>query len=89
VEGVIVTVARGQHPHLVEQAMRRLTGVGAKLSGVVFNRAKVHDFYCSSYTSTSAPYGGAKPTALSEMDRPLAAFGPLPRAVALAAAGVV
>ncbi|HSU65948.1 MAG TPA: AAA family ATPase [Tepidisphaeraceae bacterium] len=43
-DAVVLTVARGQQRPLVEKAISRLTGIGAKLAGVVFNRAQSGDF---------------------------------------------
>ena len=44
VDGVVLTVARGQSRPLVERAITHLNSVGAQLSGVVFNRAQHRDF---------------------------------------------
>jgi Mrp family chromosome partitioning ATPase len=41
---VVLTVARGQQRPLVEKAIQRLMGIGARLAGVVFNRAQSGDF---------------------------------------------
>jgi capsular exopolysaccharide synthesis family protein len=43
-DAVVLTVARGQQRPLVEKAIARLMGIGAKLAGVVFNRAQSGDF---------------------------------------------
>jgi capsular exopolysaccharide synthesis family protein len=43
-DAVVLTVARGQQRPLVERAIARLMGIGAKLAGVVFNRAQSGDF---------------------------------------------
>ena len=43
-DAVVLTVARGQQRPLVEKAIQRLTGIGAKVAGVVFNRAQSGDF---------------------------------------------
>jgi polysaccharide biosynthesis transport protein len=43
-DAVILTVARGQQRPLVEKAISRLVGIGAKVAGVVFNRAQPNDF---------------------------------------------
>ena len=43
-DAVVLTVARGQQRPLVERAITRLMGIGAKLAGVVFNRAQSGDF---------------------------------------------
>ena len=58
VDGVILAISRGQHPTLVQHALRRLESVKAVLAGAVFNRAKLQDFHSSAYTSsyTSQPF---------------------------------
>ncbi|HRK32232.1 MAG TPA: AAA family ATPase [Tepidisphaeraceae bacterium] len=43
-DGVILTVARGQQRPLVEKALSHLRSIGARISGVVFNRAQARDF---------------------------------------------
>ncbi len=43
-DGVIITVARGQSRQLVEKSLAHLVAIGARLSGVVFNRANNYDF---------------------------------------------
>lgn len=44
VDGVILVVARGQQRPLVEKAMQHLRAIGARLAGLVFNRAQARDF---------------------------------------------
>jgi Mrp family chromosome partitioning ATPase len=44
VDGVVLTVARGQQRPLVEKALAHLRSIGARISGVVFNRAQARDF---------------------------------------------
>lgn len=44
VDGVVLTVARGQSRPLVERAITHLQSVGAQLAGLVFNRAQHRDF---------------------------------------------
>jgi capsular exopolysaccharide synthesis family protein len=43
-DAVILTVARGQNRDLVEKAINHLRAVGARIAGVVFNRANARDF---------------------------------------------
>jgi len=43
-DAVILTVARGQQRPMVERSLGHLQGIGAKLAGVVFNRAQAQDF---------------------------------------------
>src|SRR5205814_1023609 len=44
VEGVILTVARLQQRPMVEKALEHLRSIGARVAGVVFNRAQAKDF---------------------------------------------
>lgn len=44
VDGVVLTVARGQSRPLVERAIQHLNSIGARIAGVVFNRAQHKDF---------------------------------------------
>jgi len=43
-DAVVLTVARGQQRPLVEKSINHLVNIGAKLAGVVFNRAQSNDF---------------------------------------------
>jgi capsular exopolysaccharide synthesis family protein len=43
-DGIVLTVARGQHRQIVEKSLRHLMSIGAKIAGVVFNRAQARDF---------------------------------------------
>lgn len=43
-DGVVLAVARGQQRPMVEKAMGHLAAIGARLAGVVFNRAQSSDF---------------------------------------------
>jgi capsular exopolysaccharide synthesis family protein len=43
-DGVVLCVSRGQQRQLVERAVAHLKSIGAKIAGVVFNRAQTHDF---------------------------------------------
>mgnify|MGYP005845605735 CR=1 FL=1 len=44
VDGVILAVSRGQSRPLVERSLEHLRNIGARISGVVFNRAQARDF---------------------------------------------
>jgi Mrp family chromosome partitioning ATPase len=44
VDGVVLCVPRGQQRQLLDRALAHLHSIGAKLAGVVFNRAEAHDF---------------------------------------------
>jgi capsular exopolysaccharide synthesis family protein len=43
-DGVVLTVARGQQRPMVEKALSHLAAIGARMAGVVFNRAQANDF---------------------------------------------
>ncbi len=43
-DGIVLTVARGQQRQIVEKSLRHLMSIGAKIAGVVFNRAQARDF---------------------------------------------
>lgn len=43
-DAVILTVARGQQRPMVEKSLSHLGAIGARLAGVVFNRAQASDF---------------------------------------------
>ena len=77
-DGVVLTVARGQNRPLVEKSLGHLQAIGAKLAGVVFNRAQASDFErsISGVPMRSASNGGN----LARTGEPQ--FGPVARAVA-------
>ncbi len=87
VSGVILTISRGQHPALVEHALRRLSSVRARVVGAVFNRAKLGDFHGSAYTSSqaSSPAADTFPVERAVVPGNFADFGPLVRAVSMGA----
>jgi capsular exopolysaccharide synthesis family protein len=58
-DGVILCVSRGQQRHLVDRALAHLHSIGAKLAGVVFNRAKSQDFERSISRMSLHPMAGA------------------------------
>ncbi len=43
-DGVILVIGRGQHHTYVKRAVDRITAVGGRLAGMVFNRASAADF---------------------------------------------
>ncbi len=77
-DGVVLTVARGQQRPLVEKSLAHLRNIGARLAGVVFNRAQADDFERSmsgvSMRSVARPNNGN-----GSGD---GQFGPVARAVA-------
>jgi succinoglycan biosynthesis transport protein ExoP len=83
VDGVIVTVTRGQVSALVERTSTYLRTIGARIEGFVFNRAKHRDFHRSTYgssvRSTSSHDMLVRP--VSEDADGLLRFGPLVESV--------
>lgn len=85
-DAVILAVSRGQQRPMVERSLGHLAAIGAKLAGVVFNRAQAHDFERSisgvSIRSVGVPGmpRGARPAGPR--------LGPVARAVQGQAAGV-
>jgi capsular exopolysaccharide synthesis family protein len=88
-DAVILAVARGQQRPLVERALNHLMSIGARLAGVVFNRAQARDFEQSvsriSMRSLRAPvngngHGPHDPSHPPERRQPQ--LGPVARAVA-------
>ena len=61
-DAVVLTVSRGQQRPLVEKSIQHLASIGARLAGVVFNRAQASDFERSisgmSVRSNPATQGG-------------------------------
>ncbi len=54
VDGVVLVVARGETRGLIERATSYLTNVGARLEGVIFNRANEKDVSRNQYSYTSS-----------------------------------
>jgi Mrp family chromosome partitioning ATPase len=65
-DGVIVVFSRGGQRPLAEKAMSLLLGAGARVAGVVFNRARWEELSATDYSSpTSRPlYAGASRAAV-------------------------
>ena len=88
VDSVILTVARGQSPRLVERTLSQLRAAGAAVAGFVFNRATHRDFAgsCSSSSLRSVspdeagmpvlPANFAKPTEFGPIVESVASFQP-------------
>lgn len=79
VDGVVMTVSRGEQGPLVKRASEHLRDIGARALGIVFNRAKPEDF-SSSYGSMSSPSIPERVRDKPGMDT--TAFGPVASAVA-------
>jgi polysaccharide biosynthesis transport protein len=78
---VILVVARGQQRTLIDKAFSRLRDIGAKVAGIVFNRAGEHDMEDSDYTSYRNSQRLAEaPTPKGRRDR-VRRLGPVARAV--------
>ena len=77
-DGVVLCVSRGQQRQLVDRAIAHLHLIGAKLSGVVFNRAQATDFE----RSTNRLGLGSVPAANGNGRQRGEAIGPVARAVA-------
>jgi succinoglycan biosynthesis transport protein ExoP len=75
-DGVVLCVSRGQQRQLVDRALAHLHAIGAKLAGVVFNRAQAQDFE----RSTNRLGLGSVPAGTD--GRRSEAIGPVARAVA-------
>ncbi|MGD0766869.1 MAG: AAA family ATPase [Tepidisphaeraceae bacterium] len=75
-DGVVLCVSRGQQRQLVDRALAHLHAIGARLAGVVFNRAQAHDFE----RSTNRLGLGSVPAGTD--GRRNEAIGPVARAVA-------
>jgi capsular exopolysaccharide synthesis family protein len=84
VDGVVLTISRGQQRELVQKAMQRVRSLGGLVVGFIFNRAKPQDFHRSSYTAVSrADVADAVVASEPAWDaESLTRFGPVVRAVA-------
>jgi Mrp family chromosome partitioning ATPase len=86
VDGVILTISRGQQKALVDRALNHLVSLGAEPVGFVFNRAQSNDFKHTSYSSSSGQKFTSRSSNLPEPRiaeaSEVAAFGPLVRSVA-------
>ena len=87
-DGVVLTVARGQQRPMVEKALGHLAAIGARLAGVVFNRAQSSDFERSisgmsmrSIARHPSPNGNGNGNGHAN-GASAGAFGPVARAVA-------
>jgi Mrp family chromosome partitioning ATPase len=85
VDGVIMAISRGQQKHLVDRAVQQVTSLGAKLAGIVFNRARRADFNRSAFHSSTRNSGSSRPAIPSLVEEPMdfQKFGPVVRAVAM------
>lgn len=83
VDGVVLTVSRGEQRPMAERAADHLWSIGANLAGLVFNRADGHDVTRSSYGSmqsrrmgdslaSAALRSGTPPTGAARLLGPIA-----------------
>jgi succinoglycan biosynthesis transport protein ExoP len=92
VEGVILTVARGQKRPVVEKALEHLRSIGARVAGVVFNRAQARDFESSlsGISMRSASRAGSAASGNGRghnSEQQAGQYGPVARAVATSVRG--
>jgi Mrp family chromosome partitioning ATPase len=88
VDGVILCVSRGEQRPLAEQCVAHLQSVGARVAGVVFNRAETTDVsgvYGKSSGRGSAPAVGGVPARGTAAES--ARFGPMAQAVTYGSGG--
>jgi Mrp family chromosome partitioning ATPase len=79
VDGVILTISRGQNRELVNRALRHLRTSGANIIGMVFNRAEKRDFQRSvaSQSLRSSPRLTPEGLSLPELRSELERIGPV------------
>lgn len=77
---VVMVVSRGEHRQGVDQALAFLQSLGAKVCGVVFNRAKAGDIAHSGFSSRVSMPAGDVPLDHASSAHPR--LGPVARAVA-------
>jgi Mrp family chromosome partitioning ATPase len=81
VDGVVLAVSRGQQRPLVEKSLAHLAAIGARLAGVVFNRAQTSDFE-RSISGISLRGSSSRSSANGNGHNASSAMGPVARAVA-------
>lgn len=85
VDEVILTVARGEHRALAEKSAAHLSALGARVAGIVFNRARNEDvdmYGSSNFLSQMPEDGGPLDREESPDDAAAARLGPIGDAVA-------
>jgi polysaccharide biosynthesis transport protein len=86
VDGVVLTVSRGEQRPLAEKSVKHLMSVGARVSGIVFNRARREDLLLSATArgSSAMLYSGRNDPAGHVVVEPEQSvrLGPVARAVA-------
>jgi Mrp family chromosome partitioning ATPase len=80
VDGVLLTVGRGQQRALVARAVQQLEMAEAHVAGIIFNRVDAKDFYRSIHRRGPVNGPSSHPHPVQQA---LGEFGPLVRAVAM------
>ena len=85
VDGIILTIARGQERPIVDRSVARIRGLGATIAGCVFYRADLKDFHSSPYGSSTRSMGEVPAVSLEAGGRSLRyeKLGALVKAVAM------
>ncbi len=81
-DGVILVVSRGEHRPLVEKSLRYLQDLGARLSGMVFNRAGTRDVDAATSTTRITSFDRSGRSAPPPQEHIDSKFGPVAGAVA-------
>jgi Mrp family chromosome partitioning ATPase len=84
-DGVVLVVSRGEHRPMAERSIRHLLDIGAKLSGMVFNRAQGRDMDLATTTKRLSSFDRRGMRSVSRKDQnqtEAQGFGPMALAVA-------
>lgn len=82
-DAVVMVVSRGEHRPFAEKSLQHLHDIGARVAGMVFNRAEGRDMYMASTTQRLSSYdrvAGTPTEVVAGAESPK--FGPVARAVA-------
>jgi Mrp family chromosome partitioning ATPase len=82
----VMTVARGEHRHMIDRAIEQLHAAGGRLAGIVLNRVSVGDIISSGMSSSTSRMstGDKEPPPLptiAEIDHHTLRLGPISNAV--------
>lgn len=80
-DGVILVIGRGQHHTYVKRAVDRITAVGGRLAGMVFNRASASDFRRSVSAASMRSVPRGLPAGPSHIPNPRNSVGPMASSV--------
>jgi polysaccharide biosynthesis transport protein len=81
-DGVVLTIGRGQHRGIADRAINHLHHIGARLSGIVFNRADTSDFRRAIASTSIRSIPVQSGSGHREASRRLPALGPMASTVA-------